>query len=193
MDINIDRLVKLFFEVGTLRKITRSHKQTLLTNDNSDNIASHSFRVTIIAYFLAVSEDVDVNKVVLMALFHDIEETRIGDQNWVHKAYIKAFEDEVLEDQLKDIVEEDQLYEIMKEYNERKTPEAKIAKDADHLDQIYLLREYVENGNKEAARWLRGKAHEERLYCDTAKEIAKKAKEETINSWWANIWTDKRR
>jgi len=33
--------------------------------------------------------------------------------------------------------------ELSKEYQERKTPEARIAKDADLLDQILILKEYA--------------------------------------------------
>jgi len=68
----IKELVSFFFEMGTLRKIARSHRQTLLTDDLSDNIASHSFRSTIIGYFLAKEIGVDSDKVMKMCLIHDI-------------------------------------------------------------------------------------------------------------------------
>src|SRR3989304_1489360 len=67
-------LASFFFELGTLRKILRSHRQTLLTDDLSDNIASHSFRVTLIGWFLAKLEQADPYKVLLMCLFHDFSE-----------------------------------------------------------------------------------------------------------------------
>ena len=44
--------------------------------------------------------------------------------------------------------------EVTKEYKERKTKEAKVAKDADLVDQILLLKEYAWRGNSEAEEWL---------------------------------------
>jgi putative hydrolase of HD superfamily len=95
MPIKIAQLKKaasFLYEIGTMRKTARAHRQTLLTDDLSDNIASHSYRVTWIGWFLAKAEKVDPYKVLLMCLSHDLSETRSGDQNWIHKKYIKVFE-----------------------------------------------------------------------------------------------------
>ena len=46
-------IANFLFEAGTMRKILRMHRQALLTDDMSDNISTHSFRVVIIGYFLA--------------------------------------------------------------------------------------------------------------------------------------------
>jgi putative hydrolase of HD superfamily len=191
MDEN--KLINLFFEVGTLRKLSRSHRQLLLTDDLSDNIASHSFRVILIAYFLAQIENADSNKAITMAIFHDLAESRSGDQNWVYKKYVKVFEDELLDDQLSEITKGDQLVKIMKEYAERKTLEAKIAKDADLLDQLLLLKEYSNNGNEEAKVWLKERDFQKRMYTKTAKRFAKKIYSTNVHSWWEDLWTEKRR
>lgn len=193
MKKDIDRLVKFFFEIGSFRKLARSHRQTLMTDDLSDNIASHSFRVTTIGYFLAKEENVDVNKVILMTLFHDITEARSGDQNWVHKRYVKVYDNEILKDQLNGIVEDNELYKVMMEYDKRESKESKIAKDADLLDQIYLLKEYEQTGNKEASDWLKDNEQMKKLYSKTAKSIALKANNTKPHSWWTKLWTDKRR
>lgn len=190
---DIQRFTNLIFEASSLRKVARSHRQTLLTDDLSDNIASHSYTVIFIAYLLATAEKVDVEKVITMAIFHDLGETRSGDQNWVHKRYVKVDEDEILDDQLKMLTSDNKVYEIMKEYNERKTKEAKIAKDADLLGQIILLKEYSEQGNKEALVWLNGGEQKKRLYSKTAKTIAKQILTTSPHDWWDDIWTDKRK
>ncbi len=110
------KLVSFFFEIGTLRKILRSHRQTLLTDDLSDNIASHSFRVAMIGLFLAKLEKVDPFKVIVMCLLHDLEESRAGDQNWVHKKYVKVFEEEIREGQLKPLPQSGDLQILSNEY-----------------------------------------------------------------------------
>ena len=193
-DLNkIKELTSFFFEIGTLRKIARSHRQTLLTDDLSDNIASHSFRSAIIGYFLAKEVGVDADKVIKMCLLHDIEESRAGDQNWVHKKYIKVFEDEIRREQLEKIPNSKELLNLSKEYDERKSLEAKIAKDADLLDQVLLLREYEWMGNKEAKRWLDGGAQGKRMYNKITQQIVKEISKQKPSLWWHNLWTSDRR
>lgn len=193
MNKKLFKLASFLYEVGSLRKIARAHRQTLLTDDLSDNIASHSFRVAVISWFLAQAEKADPYKALVMALFHDIAEARSNDQNWVHKKYIKVFENEIIRDQLQDLPQEKTLKKIIAEYQERKTKEAKIAKDADLIDQILLLKEYEWQGNKEAPEWLRGNQHAKRLFSKTAKQIVKEIKNQKPHSWWSNHWTVDRR
>jgi len=194
----IKKLVAFFFEVGNLRKVIRAHQQPLLSFDLSDTIASHTFRVALIGYFLAKELKTDADKVMKMCFLHDLEETRSSDHNWVHKRYVKVFEDEIRRDQLKTLSRSQELINLSKEYQERKTLEAKIAKDADLLDEIFLLKEYAWQGNKEAADWLRGKrqkgatkksTHEKMMFTKLAKEIAKEAKRQNPSFWWENLWT----
>jgi len=193
----IKKLTAFFFEIGNLRKVIRAHQQTLLSFDLSDTIASHSFRVTLIGYFLAKTLKADVDKVVKMCLLHDLEETRSSDHNWVHKKYVKVFEEEIRYDQLKDLPDSKELIKFSKEYQERKTLEAKIAKDADLLDEIFLLKEYAWQGNKEAKDWLKGvhtvSHHEKMMFTKLAKQIAKEAKRQSPSFWWEKLWTPKGR
>jgi 5'-deoxynucleotidase YfbR-like HD superfamily hydrolase len=74
----------------------------------------------------------------------------------VSKRYVKVFEEEIREEQLKNLPHSEELRALSREYMERKSLEAKIAKDADLLDELFLLREYAWQGNKEAVKWLRG-------------------------------------
>lgn len=189
-------LTNFLFEIGTLRKIARSHRQTLLTDDLSDNIASHSFRVSMIGLFLAQLEKVDVKKVVIMCLTHDIAETRSGDQNWVHKKYLKVFEEEIIESQFSFLPKNSEVTKIAKEYCDRQTLEAKVAKDADLIDQLLLLKEYAWQGNLEAKQWLKNKDHEKMLFTKSAKKVAREISIQKPSDWWYGQdrgWSSKRR
>jgi putative hydrolase of HD superfamily len=192
-NISLGKLVSLFFETGSLRKTIRSHRQTLLTDDLSDNIASHSFRVSVVGWYLAKLEQADPYKVLLMCLFHDFSESRSGDQNWIHKKYLKVFEDEIQKDQFADKPFGIELTMVLNEYGERKTLEAHLAKDADLLDQILLLREYEWSGNNEASAWLKGQEQEKRLFSKSAKKLAKEIYIQKPSSWWNKVWTAERR
>jgi len=194
----LKKAASFLYEVGTMRKIARAHRQTLLTDDLSDNIASHSYRVTWIGWILAKEEKADIQKVIQMCLAHDIAEVRSNDQNWVHKKYVKVFEDEITRDQIKGLPMEKYLAEILKEYQERKTKESKIAKDADLIDQLLLLKEYIWQGNKEAADWLgknkgRGNMQYKLMSTNSGKKLAAEILKQKPSEWWSDKWTEKRR
>lgn len=192
-------LAAFLFEMGTLRKIMRSHRQTLLTDDMSDNIASHSYRVIIIGWFLAKLEKVDAYKVMVMGMIHDMGESRSGDQNWINKRYLKVYGDEIRESQFNNLPANQELKIISDEYEARETKEAKVAKDADLLDQILLLKEYVLQGNSEAAYWLGGVSgatkneQVKRLQTKSGKKLAKEIIKQSPHDWWRNLWTGDRR
>jgi len=189
----IIKLAHFLYELGTLRKTARAHRQTLLTDDLSDNIASHSYRVAIIGWLLAELENANPDKIIKMCLLHDIAETRSNDQNWIHKRYVKVFENEITNDQLKNLPQETKFKKILSEYNKRETLESKIAKDADLIDQILLLKEYGWQGNKEAKEWLKGAEQGKKLTTTSAKVLQKEIISQKPSDWWQNIWTAKRR
>ena len=192
------RIAQFLFEVGTMRKVARIHRQTLFTDDMSDNIATHSFRVAMIGYFLARMEGVDWTVVITMCLLHDMGEARTNDHNWVHKRYVTEDEDQVIQEQLGTLPFLD-LERIAVEYRKRESREAIVAKDADVLDQVLLLREYEWQGNKEAEIWLHGKkvkrpyAYLDYVKTESGKRIAKAIYDEEPSSWWRALFTNVRR
>jgi len=192
-------IVNFLFEVGTMRKLPRMHQQVLLSQDLSDNIATHSYRVSLVAWFLAKLEKADPYKTVMMALLHDTKEVRSGDHNYIHKKYVKIFEEEISKDQL-GVLPFTDLFDIDNEFEERKSKEAIIAKDADLLDQMLLLKEYSHQGNHEAEIWLSGKGnanktntHYFNLKTDSAKKLGKEILDGKVSEWWENVWTSKNR
>lgn len=194
----LQRVARFLYEVGTMRKIIRMHRQVLLTDDLSDNIAAHSFRVAVIGYVLAKMEGVDTAKVTLMCLTHDMGEARSGDHNWIHRRYVTEAADEIAEGQVGTLPFPD-FADIDREYRERQSKESLVAKDADVLDQILLLREYVWQGNQEAQRWLSGKnpprpyAYLDYLKTESGKTLGKAIYDECPSDWWNNLYTNKRR
>lgn len=186
-------IVNFFYELGTLRKTARGHRQTLLTDDLSDNIASHSYRVAMIGYFLAKMEKANIEKVLSMCLFHDTGEARSGDQNWIHKLFVTTHEDEIAASQLGSLP--GKPLDLYHEYQKRTSKEAKITKDADLLDQLLLLKEYAHVGNREAKDWLKSKEQATMLTTKSAKQIAREIFRQKPSDWWSTkkLWTPKRR
>jgi len=194
---NLVRLAQFFYEVGTMRKMARIHRQVLFTDDMSDNIATHSFRAAFIGFMLAKMAGANPFKVMAMCLLHDMGEARTNDHNWIHKRYVKSDDTLVLEEQLGALPFDD-LAELAREYERRESLEALLAKDADVLDQVLLLREYEHQGNKEAPRWLRGKRRKglyHQKYCTTVwgKKLGDAICAEDPADWWSQVYTNKRR
>lgn len=199
-----ERIAHFLYEIGTMRRIPRAHIQALYSNDVTDTIASHSYRVTWIAWFIAKAEGLDPYKTVMMALLHDLGEVRAGDQHWVNKRYVKVFDDEVIEEQLGTLPFGD-LKDFAIEYDKRESNEAHAAKDADMLDQMLILREYEMQGVKEATIWLHGKQsadgniegagnrYQKILKTETARTLSKQIMETNPSDWWNELWTPKRR
>lgn len=181
-----------------MRKLMRMHRQVLLTDDMSDSIASHSYRVAIISWFLAKEEGADPYKTVMMSLLHDMAEVRSNDHNWVHKKYIKVFKNEINTEQLGSLPYSD-LKDFASDYEKRENKEAILTKEADLLDQILLLREYEWAGNREANIWLYGKGKSKinaqlaKLKTETGKKLGKLMYEINPSDWWNNLWTSDNR
>lgn len=166
---NFNEIVNFLFEVGTAKNIVRSHYQVI--NWSNDTIASHSFRVAIIGLILANLEKVNEDKVLKMCLLHDLAELRTGDANFINKFYRTENEEKAIQDQWENIVGGKELISLLKEYNERKSKEAIIAKDADILDQIFLQKEYLSHRPYDFKKW--HTYHEKKLKTKSALKIAR--------------------
>lgn len=179
----LGKTVDFFFEVGTLQNMQRMHSQVLRLAD--ETIAEHSFRTAIIAMVLAELEGADKDKAMKMGLFHDLAEARMGDANFVHKFYIKQEEKKAYSEQLQDIPGGEEITQLLDEFNEKKTKEAMVAKDADRLDQILLQREYLQDKPYDFDLWHNNIAKD--LQTDSAREIASKIKERNPLQWVYNF------
>ena len=190
--VDLKRISNLFIEAGTLKKIARSHRQQFYTDDLSDNIASHSFRVCLIASCLGEMMKADMEKILIMSIFHDFGEIRSGDQNWVQKKYVKVMDQEIISDQLGGLLPGNKFYTYGQEYEKCLSLEAKIVKDADNLEQLLLEKEYFGKGVQIAGDWMKGPTKISRLNTDVAKELALLIIELPLSDWWSNLWTNKR-
>ncbi len=165
-----DRDIEFLFEIGTLRNMDRGWKQHLAMNCASD--LEHSFRVALLALMLARREGAkDEEKILKMALVHDLAEARVSDHSYMQKVYVQADEARAAEDLFRGTMLDDLRSKILHEFEERQTIEAKIVKDADNLDIDLELKELEEAGSKLPAKWAetRRKVREEKLYTASAK------------------------
>lgn len=180
---NLNSIIDFIFEMGTLRNMRRMHTQ-VIPNSN-DTIASHSFRTAVIGYLLSDLENVNRDKVLKMALFHDIAETRTGDANFIHHFYVEQKEKIASQDQIKNIANSEEIESLLDELRAGKTREAIVVKDADTLDQLFLEKEVLNEKPEDFAKW-----HEfsiRKLKTKSAKKLAQSLKNRNPMQWFYNF------
>ncbi|WP_038055805.1 HD domain-containing protein [Thermodesulfobacterium hydrogeniphilum] len=178
----LNKYADLLFEVAFLKRIERTGYPYLGTG--KENIASHSFGVAFCAWILAElsGEKVNKEKLLKMALIHDLHETRTGDFNAVNKLYNKADEKRAFEDAFEGIHLKEEVLTLWKEYRDMETLEAKLVHDADVIDLIIQLKEQKDLNNPYAEKWI------EYAKPRLVTPIAKKLLEAILNTEWCAWW-----
>lgn len=177
------RDLELLFEIGCFRFVQRTWKRFL--NPDFQNNTEHSFRVAWIALLLSKLEGVgDQGKILKMALIHDLPESRTGDVDYLSRQYVTRDENQAVEDMFKDTKLED-LLDIWKEFEQRKSIEYKIVKDADNLDVNLEIKEQEVRGFKIGSNWRisREKAVYPKLYTKSAKRVWREIERSNPHDW----------
>jgi putative hydrolases of HD superfamily len=174
-------IAHFLFEVGMLKRTPRTGFQFL--GSGAESVAEHSFRTAMIGYTLAkLAGGVDVGKVVLLCLFHDLPEARTGDQNYVNKKYVKTDEQKAVEDLARTLPFGDDYRQMLTEFRARQSPEACLAHDADQLEMILALKEYKDLGNRYADEWYPFSVR--RLQTEAARRLAETIWVTDSSRWW---------
>lgn len=175
------RIANFLFEAGMLKRTPRTGFQFL--GSGAESVAEHIFRTVYIGYALGrMTENVDTDRLIKMCLFHDLHEARTGDLNYVNKKYVKTNEQKAINDLSGTLPFGEEIKELILEFLEGKTLEARLAYDADQLEMILALKEYKDLGNKYADEWLDFAM--KRLKTDIARELAETIIETDSSLWW---------
>lgn len=171
------------YELGTLRNVPRVWNQMM--GPNVANLAEHHFRVIWLSLLIAKHEGVENHeKIMKMALVHDLPESRTGDAHYMSRLYTQRNESGALDDILADTALEEGFKDIWHEYEKRECIESKIVKDADTLDVDLELRELASDTDLEK-RWrsIRKQSVYPRLYTETGKKLWTLIAESSPHDW----------
>lgn len=169
------------YEMGIHMRTPRSGLWFL--GSGTQSVAEHLFRVAMIAYALCHFEPkADKNKVILMALTHDIGEGRVSDLNYVHQRYGRLIESKAVHDIAESVPFGKEIEDLYLEEQARETLEAKLVKDADQIEWIATLRAEEEKGNEKARRW--AEIAVKRLKNSAAQDLAKYIMNTHPDAWW---------
>ncbi len=143
MDERIKKQIDFSLEIDKEKNIFR---QTHLTDHGrNENDAEHAWHMAIMSYLFReyANEDVDISKVMLMCLIHDIVEIDAGDTYAYDDEAIKSQKEreEKAKQRIFSILPDDQKEELMSlfdEFEENASPEARYAHAMDNLQPLIL-------------------------------------------------------
>lgn len=142
----LKKILKVFLTLQWAKELPRQGFIAMgFKRNEADSVAAHSFSTSLLAYFLAKELQkegvkIDPEKVLKMALFHDVGETIVGDVGTFVKNMAGGVFSNIEEEGVKALVNEldfkDEIIEMVSEYSQRKTLEARLVKVADNLDAL---------------------------------------------------------
>ena len=147
MKINdLKKILKVFLTLQWAKELPRQGFIAMgFKRNEADSVAAHSFSTALLAYFLAKQLqkeglNLDAEKVLKMGLVHDIGETIVGDVGTFVKGMAGGVFKNIEEEGVKALVEgldsKKEIIDLVEEYNERKSLEARLVKAADNLDAL---------------------------------------------------------
>jgi len=133
-----------FSEVGKLKEVPRTGWQIYSVAD-PETVTDHAFRVAVMALHYCKENTL---RCVGMALVHDLPEVITGDIAVRNKKQDQDVTDEekrrLEQAAAKQLFEKQpELYDLWLEYDENKTPEAKLVHDLDKVEMVLQALEYT--------------------------------------------------
>lgn len=156
MDERLKKQLAFALEIDKEKNILR---QTHLSgNGRRENDAEHAWHMAIMAYILQeyANEEVDITKVMLMCLIHDIVEIEAGDTYAYDEEGLKSQKEreDKAKEKLYSLLPEDQKQELITlfdEFESYASPEARFAHAMDNVQPLIL------NDSNDGGDW---KSHE---------------------------------
>jgi len=143
---DLKKILKVFLTLQWAKELPRQGFIALgFKRNEADSVAAHSFSTALLSYFLAKQLQkegvkIDPEKTLKMGLVHDIGETIVGDVGTFVKGMaggvFKDIEEEGVKALVSDLDSKDEIIELVSEYNDRETLEARVVKVADNLDAL---------------------------------------------------------
>lgn len=143
MDERIKKQMEFSLEIDKVKNIFR---QTHLSNHGRrENDAEHSWHMAVMAYLLKeyANEEIDITKVMLMCLIHDIVEIDAGDTYAYDEVNLQTQKER--EDAAKERIfsilpteQKEELIALFDEFEAYETPESKFAHAMDNLQPLML-------------------------------------------------------
>jgi putative hydrolase of HD superfamily len=187
VEINMEHIANLLFEVRILKDIVRSGYAFL--GSGKETIAEHSFMTAFICFAMArMNPGVNSEKLVAMALVHDIAEARTGDLNYVGKKYCETDEAKAVSHLTRHISFGDEIKALVEEFNLGESEESRLANDADQISFILELKKLMDTGVKGPEKWL--PIILGRLMTQTGQRMGEAILKTGWDEWWMHDYSE---
>ncbi|MBO4800216.1 MAG: HD domain-containing protein [Lachnospiraceae bacterium] len=163
MDERLKKQLAFALEIDKEKEV---YRQTSISGGRrKENDAEHAWHMAIMAYLLKEysNEEIDICKVMIMCLIHDIVEIDAGDTYAYDEEGLKTKQarEDAAKERIYSLLPEDQKAELtalFDEFEEGKTPEAKFARSMDNLQPLML------NDSNDGRDWKEHDARSEAVY-----------------------------
>ena len=163
MEKRLKKQLEFALEIDKVKNVFR---QTHLSgHGRKENDAEHSWHIAVMAYLLReyANEKVDIAKVMLMCLIHDVVEIDAGDTYAYDTENLKT--QKAREDAAKERIfsilpkeQKEELIALFDEFEAYETPESKFAHVMDNLQPLML------NNSNEGGDWKEHNVSAEQVY-----------------------------
>jgi putative hydrolase of HD superfamily len=169
-------------EVGMLNHTPRSGFPFLGSGEQS--VAEHIHRMMHVAFVLArlSDEKVDELRLLHLVLFHDLPEARTSDHNYVYRRYVTEDLEMVFADGAREWANGAEIVAVIREFETGETPEARLAKDADQLELLLMLKQQADLGKLHVDEWITPLLA--RLKTEPGKRLADEILATRWDAWW---------
>lgn len=132
--MNLAKYKEIIEVIGRLKTV---YRHSWKTDNNRESVAEHSFRLALMALFSKeLFPNCNLDKMIKICLLHDLGEAITGDI----PSFLKKENDEKKEnielDNLMTFINDDEYFNIIKEWQEQKTIESKICMGLDKLEAL---------------------------------------------------------
>ena len=144
-------MIEKFFEkVMELKNVPREGWKEKLEIDNPESVADHSYSTTVLSMILSDMKGLDTEKIIRMALLHDLAESIIGDITPDHITKNEKIhkENHAIKQILKNLPDgiTESYFEIWNDYQKKLSREAILLHDIDKLEMAFQAKFYQKNG-----------------------------------------------
>lgn len=149
---NTENAIEMYYMITSLKDMIRQGAvQWNVQRPRLESVAEHIFSAQVLAISLYTQNKVkvDLPKVLFMLAVHELEEIEIGDKTVfdnVCKDDKLAMGRAAVTKLLSNFNNTKCIEDIINEYNEGKTLEARFSKACDKLDNVLEFKKYVDNG-----------------------------------------------
>lgn len=194
--MDIERLLNTFMELHSLTNIPRTG-WILAGVPEPESVSDHCYETAIFAYLMSkqMDENVDIRKVLIMALFHEVAEARITDLPRRSAPYMGKAKKGGENIALKDILfglngVSSEIDELLQEMHDKQTIEARLVEAAEELQIIFRALVYAKENRGDMSEYTIDVKKYDSLGIEPAKKIAEligKKLDEYLNGkpYWA--------